>query len=241
MSNLRLAPLTVAANAFGVVEDNVAGISTRWYDAWGDVSKAVFDNMNGTNGITSTLTGSTPTFVPSVNDGELYTITTPATEYAGQNAQVTGESLILEAGKPLKVYGKIKLSDATKSDFLFGLAEIKTDLMNTSSSHAITSSAVEGIFFAKVTDATTIYAYSYLDGVATGTAAVGTMDTSAHEYEIDWDGSKVSFYFDEVLVATFSTSLPDGALTLSWNFRAGAAAAKVFTIYNGLRVIQARS
>ena len=240
MGILKIAPLTVQATSMGLIEENVAGIGVRWHDAWGDASKEVFSNNTPASVFTATLVGTTPTFVPSATAGQLYTITTAATEYSGVNGQVTGEPFILTSGKPLKVYGKFALSDATQSDFLFGICETLTALLNDSSSHAIASSNVEGIFFCKLDGATDITANCYKDGASTGSSTVGTMDTSAHVYEINWDGTKASCYFDGGLVATFSSGLPDGDLTLSFCVRAGEAAAKTFTIYNGLSAIQAR-
>ena len=239
--SLKFTNLTPAETSLGIVESGVLNGGSRWLDAWGDVSKVVFSNLTGTGVLTSTVTGSTPTIVPSLTPGELYTITTPATDFSGVNSQVTGEPFKLELGKPLKLYGQFKLGEATQSDFLFGLCGIKTDLMAVSEAHGITASAVEGIFFCKIDNTTTINCHAYLAGAQTNVAVAGVMDTLAHEYEIQWDGSVCRFYFDEVLVASFTTSLPTADLTLSFNVRAGSAAANTFTIYNGLCAIQARS
>ena len=240
MGTFRTGPLTASGNSIGILEENVAGISTRWYDAWGDVQKVVVNSGIGTSSFTTTLTGSTPTFVPSVTSGELFTISVPATEYAGVNSQITGEILKLEAGKPFKIFGNIKLSEATQSDFLFGAMITKTDILNTGTSHGI-NTGNEGVFFYKVDGGTSILGKVYVAGSETATAAIGTMDTSAHKYEIDWDGSFLKLYFDEALKATFTTSLPTNDLTLTWNYRAGAASAITMTVYPGLRAIQARS
>ncbi len=238
MSTFGMAYLTDSRNSYGVVETGVAGIGTRWHDAWGDIQKSI---PLTTAPFTTTVTGSTPTIVPSLTEGELFTVTTPATDFSGINSQVTGEILKCTAGKPFKVYGKFKLEDATQSDFLFGVCATKTDLLATGTAHGITATAVEGLFFSKIDETTDINCHSYVNGAQTAIAAVGTMDTSAHVYEIDWDGSKVDFYFDGVLKATFAASLPTVDLTLSMNMRAGVATAKTFTVYPGLRAIQAKS
>lgn len=238
MSTFRTGPLTPAQTSFGVLEENVAGIGTRWHEAWGDVQKQILDVAAK---LTLTVTGSTPTMVQSLTPGEAFTLTTPATDYAGLNGQFLGEILELDLGKPFKLYGKWKCGEATQSDFLFGAALTQTDLLATSSSHAI-SAAVEGVFFVKLDNTTNIYAKTYLAGTETNSALVGTMDTSAHVYEIDWSGSVLTFYLDGVEVAAFTTGLPTVDLTLSFNVRAGSAAANTFTIYDPKpRVIQARS
>ena len=238
---IKYANLTAAATSLGIVETDTAGdIGTRWLDAWGDVQKAVINSGIGVSSFTTTVTGTTPTFVPSVTAGELFTVTTPATEYSGVNSQVTGEILKCEVGKPFQVRGKFKLSDATQSDFLFGAMITKTDILNTGTSHGI-NTGNEGVFFCKLDGATAINAYSYVAGSSTGSASIGTMDTSAHTYEIEWTGTYVKFYFDSVLKASLSASLPTNDLSLSINFRAGEAVAKTLTIYPGLAEIQARS
>jgi hypothetical protein len=230
--------LTPAQTSFGIVEDNVAGIGTRWHKVWGDAQEQLLDVAAK---LTLTVTGSTPTMVQSLTSGEAFTLTTPATDYAGLNGSFLGEIVKLDAGKPVKLYGRWKCGEATQSDFLFGLAATKTDLLAVSDGHAI-SPSVEGVFFTKLDNATGIYAKTHLAGVETNTALVGTMDTSAHEYEIDWDSTILRFYLDGVKVAAFSTGLPTVDLTLSFNVRAGSAAANTFTIYDPKpRVIQARS
>lgn len=240
MAILRHGFLTPASTSLGVLEDNVPGIGTRWHDAWGDVQKVVFDQTSGVDPFTSTLTGSTPTVVASATSGELITITTPATDFAGANCQVKGAFVKCEAGKPFKAFCEIKLSEATQSDFLFGLCGVKTDLLVVSSSHGI-NTAVEGLFFCKLDNTTTINCHGYLAGTQTNVAVAGTMGAVARKFEIDWTGTLADFYLDGVKVASFSASLPTVSLTLSLNCRAGSAAANTFTIYPGLRVIQARS
>lgn len=240
MSIFKQGPLTPASTTLGILEENVTGIGVRWHDAWGDVQKVILTPSEGVAPLTLTVVGTTPTAVPSVTSGELITIATSAEDFAGINAQVKGALVKCEAGKPFKAYCEIKLSEATQSDFLFGLCGVKTDLLATSSAHAI-NSAVEGLFFCKLDNTTTINCHGYLAGTQTNVAVAGTMGVVAREYEIDWDGTLATFFLDGVKVATFSASLPTVSLTLSLNCRAGSAAINTFTIYPGLRVIQARS
>lgn len=238
MSIFKIAPLTPAQTSFGIVEENVAGIGTRWHKVWGDAQEQLLDVAAK---LTATVTGSTPTLVQSLTSGEGFTITTPATDYSGVNGQYLGEIVKLDAGKPFKLYGKWKCGEATQSDFLFGAAATKTDLLAVGGGHAI-SASVEGVFFTKLDNSTSIYAKTHLAGVETNTALIGTMDTSAHVYEMDWDGTILKFFFDGVQVAAFTTGLPTVDLTLSFNVRAGSAAVNTFTIYDPKpRVIQARS
>lgn len=156
-------------------------------------------------------------------------LTNAGNEYDGANIQVRGETFKLESGKPLSFRAELKANEATQSDLLVGLCELKTDLLNVTGSHAITSTNVEGAFFYKKDGATTIKAESYEAGAeVAGVNAVAAMSVVDTIYEIYWDGTTLYFYLDGVLV-TSTTSIPNGDLTPSINFRNGAAS--VATLY----------
>ncbi len=176
--------------------------------------------------------GGDSTIVNSPTAGTALLLTTDNAEYDGINVQAKGEAFGLTAAKPLYFGIKCSISDATQSDFFVGIAETLTALMKDGVAHGIAAANVEGLFFCKVDGATTIAAKTYLNGAETGTANVASvMDTDAHIYEIYWDGTTAYFYFDSILVTSIAASLPDGALTPSICFRAGAAAAKTMTVY----------
>jgi len=105
-------------------------------------------------------------------------LTTGATEYDGANIQLRGETMTFAAAKQAFLRGKIKLSEATQIDFLFGLCELKTDLMKTSAAHGVLATNVEGVFFVKVDGGTSILLKSYKDGTEAASVAVGTMSIS---------------------------------------------------------------
>jgi hypothetical protein len=205
----------------------------RLFEAFGDlVRKYVLragipadDTTNSPTEIVVTQTGTSPL---TIGEGIGYPLlaTTGATEYNGLNGQLRGESCKLVAGKTAYLRGKVKLSEATALDWLFGLCELKTDLMKTSVAHGVLATNVEGVFFAKIAGATTLYVKAYKDGVETFSAVVGAIDTADHDYELVWDGSVVKVYYDGTLITQFSGSLPDGELTPSFNLRAGSAAAR---------------
>lgn len=188
------------------------------------------DPLGWTSTVVEAGTG-TQIFANAVTGGgDIALITTAANEYDGGNYQLNGEAFDITSGKELYFGAKIKVSDATQSDLFIGLAETDTTLMNTSTSHAIALGG-DGLFFSKLDGVTAINAKSYVDGSETNTAAVSTaLDTSYHWYEIVYNGTDVKFYFDGSLVSTFTADFPDGEITPSINFRAGAAAAKTLTI-----------
>ena len=209
----------------------------RLLDAFGDnVSKFIMsgplpaDDTTGVpTGLIVTQAGTSPVAVGQVAGYPLL-VTTGGTEYNGANVQVRGESLKLASGKVAYAGAKIKASEATEIDLLFGLAELKTDLLLGSVSHGITATLVEGVFFFKVDGGTVIAAKSYLDGAQTFTGNVGTLTTGDLEYELYWDGSTLFFYLNGVLVTQIASGLPDGDLTLSLNVKAGSAAARTASI-----------
>ena len=64
-----------------------------------------------------------------------------------------------------------------------------------------------------------------------GSTAVGTThDASYHVYEIYYDGSNLSAYYDNSLVVTITSGIADQDITPSFNVRAGDDGAEIFDI-----------
>ncbi|MBW1853103.1 MAG: hypothetical protein JRJ00_00220 [Deltaproteobacteria bacterium] len=220
----------------------------RILGAWGDdvvkyaleAGFPVDDTTGDPLGWTSTVVeGGTGTqiFANAVTGtGDIALLTTADDDYDGGNYQLKGEAFDVVTDKKLYFGAKVKLSDATQTDLFIGLAETDTTLMATSSAHAITLGG-DGLFFSKLDAVTAITAKTYLDGAEVNTATVSTaMDTEYHWYEIVYEQNVCKFYFDGDLVTTFTASFPDGQLTPSINFRAGADAVKTMTISNFIAV-----
>lgn len=180
----------------------------------------------------STLAGTSPVTAGQTSGYPLL-ITTGATEYNGANVQLSGEHVKLVAGKEVFLRGKMIVSEEKTCDLLFGLCELKTDLLKGSVAHGITATSVEGIFFFKVSGATetTIYLKSYKDGTEVASVAVGTLGKTADiDLALWWDGVRVHAYVDDVEKAVIQGTLPDGDLTPSINFKTGAAAAITLSV-----------
>lgn len=170
------------------------------------------------------------TVVNSTNIDEIFLITTAANEYDGVNLQLKGTAFKLTSTNNFYFGCKMKISDATQSDLFIGLATVDTTLMATGSAHAIALGG-DGLFFSKLDAVTTMYANTYLDGASTGSGAAGTIVADTFNFfEITWNGETVKFYVDNQLITSSISSLPDSAMTVSFNFRAGAAAAKTANI-----------
>lgn len=152
-------------------------------------------------------------------------LTTDNANYDGINAQLRGESVILDADTDARLRAKVKASEASTSDLLIGLCELKTDLLATGTAHAVTATSVEGVFFVKLSGAATLYVKSYKNGAQQTSVEVGAIGTTDIDLALWWDGANVRAYVNDVEVARFAGTLPDGALTPSINFRTGATTA----------------
>ena len=201
----------------------------RWVDAFGpDVKKyipqaGVATASSELVGWTATETG-TNTTINSVSANSLLTLTTGATDFNGYSSQLLGSPFAAVSGQPFYFGGKFTLSEATQSDFLFGLCGVDTTLTAASSAHAVAVSA-GGFFFSKIDASTDIYFNIYSTSTAVATMAVGTMTTGAHEYECYFDGESVNVYFDGEFIGKTNTSIPTAVATPSISVRNGASAA----------------
>lgn len=222
-------------NAYGYRDDRYP---LRWLDAFGSVQKAIVDSTWRAGDWTVTATGTSPITASVVADA-VALITTPATDFAGDEIQFAGSQFKLEAGKPAYFGARVAVSDATQSDLLLGLCGIDTTLTAASSAHAVNVGA-SGVFFSKIDGVTAGYFKTYATATETNSAAAFTLDTDPHTYEFFYDGAGgVQAYVDGVQVAAFS-SIPSAVLTPSLAFRAGEAVAKTCTIH-WIRAIQARA
>lgn len=222
-----------------VIESDTA--PTRWLDIFGEAQKFSLDNgfpTDDTTGDPSQFTmtvveagtGST-TAVNSATAGEAMLITTAAGEYDGINLQLKGEAFKLTTSKPFYFGCKLKVSDATQSDLLVGLAETDTALLKVATAHGADYGTSDLVGFLKVDASTTIATQTVLNGVVTGSANYGTaLSTAFVTFEMYWDGATLTYYIDRNKVTCVAASLPDGDLTPTINFRAGEAVAKTCSI-----------
>ncbi len=214
------------------------GTEQRWVDAIGPQARKwdlAIASAAETADKTITATGTSP-ITNAILEGDRMLITTGGTEYDGDNIQWLGTPFQLASGKPLYFGARVSISDATQSDFLIGLASTDTTLTAASAAHALAVTD-DGIYFYKIDGVTAIYATAEKAGVESS-AAAGTMDTNKHWYEMLYDGSTLSTYFDGSLVSQVAAaSLPTVVLRPSIAFRTGEAAAKTCSV-EIFRVIQ---
>jgi len=165
-------------------------------------------------------------------------VTTAGNEYDGGNYQGSGAAFTLTGSMPLWFGAKIAINHATSTNLYIGLCETRTEILKKSTAHTLHASTKSHVGFYKY-DAVTAIKYIAEDTGSASSSSAGTMDTSAHIYEMYWDGSTLNYYFDGTAVGTVTTAanIPTAALRPSLCFRNGNAASRQCDVY-WWRVIQ---
>lgn len=186
----------------------------RWLDVIGpDVVKCVFEFTHDIP-ITTTaatdppgwlltaLTGedaATEITAGTTHSGEMQVLP-DATENDGFNLCVEGESFKLESGMPLYFGCRLKMTDADQSDLMIGLFITDAELWGGVS---------DGVYFESADATATATFVTEKDGTETSDTSAGTLSESYTILEFYFDGSSIRAYFDNTLVATSSTNIPD--------------------------------
>jgi hypothetical protein len=177
---------------FGIIDDSR-------YSSW-------FTDFHRSEGITSstandwtiTATGSA-TVALQDEDGGVFKLTNAAANSDNIFVQKIGESFKWEPTKKLAIVGRFKLSDATLSDFVFGLQITDTAPLAVS----------DGIFFYKASASTTLTAHVEKNNVsdAASTTASANVLTMANNT------------FVEVAIVYLGKPIPDNNGTATYPFR----------------------
>lgn len=163
--------------------------------------------------------------------GGVLLLTTGATENNGPNYNKKGESWKLAAGKPLWYEIKLKISDATQSDFLVGLSITDTEMLG-----AVT----DDVSFRKIDESASVSFVTEKNSTETTTASVHTMVADTYvRLGFFFDGAGTIYaYVNGVLVATHTTNIPDDEeLCVAFQVTTGEAVAKTMSI-DYIRVAQ---
>lgn len=178
----------------------------RWFDAFGPtVTKVVedfaytpFSAANTIAGWTTTLVNLSTAALKAGATGGVLLLTTAGAEDDGVNTQTQGEAFLF-SGTRIYFGARLKISEATQSDFLVGLAITTTDALG---------GVTDGVYFRKVDGATAVNAVLETGSTETATAA-STCDTSFHTYEFYFDGTNVDFWVDGTIISRpATTNLP---------------------------------
>ena len=183
---------------------------------------------------TVTVVGVTPT--AAITDGAFgrLLLTTTGADNDGIQLQKVGEAFLPIAGKKMWFKTKFQLSDATQSDFLFGIA-----VTDTTAIVAAGDGVTDGIFFQKDDGAATVDLYCQKDtttGQTSATSIATVVDATDIELGFEYDGgTDIKYFVDGVHKGTLSLStaagfLPDTECRVTMAFLTGAAAVKTCNI-----------
>lgn len=155
-------------------------------------------------------------------------------QWSGNTNASTVETFKYEAGKFLYFGMRFKISDATHSDFVFGLQITDTTPL------AVT----DGIYFRKDDGDAYLDFVVVKDSTATTSTAIATLAADTYTVvEAYYDGStsKIQLYVNGVSAgSSVLTNVPDDEeLTLSFGVQNGEAAAKALSV-DWVRVVQGR-
>jgi hypothetical protein len=157
-------------------------------------------------------------------DGGVLLITNDAADDDADFFQLAAESFKFASGKKLFFKARFKVSDATDSDFLFGLQITDTSPLD----------VTDGVFFQKDDGDTNLDFHVEKDGTATSATAIHTVEDATYlTVAFYYDGdSEVQYFVDDVKLGTsVTTNLPDDEeLAVSFGIQNGAAAAKTMSV-----------
>jgi hypothetical protein len=183
---------------------------------------------------TVTRIGTTPTEALKADEpfGALL-LTVSSADNDGDQLQLSTENFTITAGKKTWFKARFKVSDATQSDFLIGLAVLDTTLLGAADGAGVT----DGIFFSK-DDGDALLDLQCQKNATTGqTRAVGIATVADDTYltvAFEYDGvASIKYFINEVHKGTLATStsyIPDTPITVSFAILNGEAVAKLMTI-----------
>jgi len=202
---------------------------TKVFTYWNDFDEYVAGDW------TVTVVGVTPT--AALTDGAFgrLLLTTTGADNDGIQLQKVGEAFLPVTGKKVWYKTKFQMSDATQSDFLFGIA-----VTDTTAIVAAGDGVTDGIFFQKDDGSASVTLYCQKD-TTTGQTSAASVATVADGVDIElgfeFDGiSAIKYFVDGAhkgtlsLTTTPSAFLPDTECTVTLAFLTGAAAVKTMNV-----------
>lgn len=176
--------------------------------------------------VTETDAGATQTLADA--DGGVLLLTNTAADNDLVALQKKGESFTFTAGKETFFKARLKVSNATQSDFVIGLQITDTTPLAVS----------DGVYFLKADDAATVDFKVVASSTATTASAIATLaDDTYYTFAFYYDGvSYVNYYIGtDTLNPTYLgrsvvTNLPTTELTVSFALQNGSAAARTMSV-----------
>jgi hypothetical protein len=149
--------------------------------------------------------------------------------------QLTTENFTMTSGKKAWFKARFKVSDATQSDFLVGLAVLDSTLLGSTDGDGFT----DGIYFSKE-DGDTNLDFACQKDTTTGqlrSTAIATVTTAYMSVGFEYDGLRyIKYFVNDVhigtmdLTSTQATYLPDTPVTVSFAMQNGEAVAKTMHV-----------
>lgn len=181
---------------------------------------------------TVTAVGAGTQALTDINGGALL-LTNAAADNDSIELQKLGESFLITSGKRTFFKARFKVSDATQSDFLIGLAVTDTTLQGAISGAGVT----DGIFFNKDDGDALLDIQCQLNATTGQLRAAGVHTVVSDTFlTVAWayDGKdEIKYYVDDVhkgSLAATSSYRPDTELTVSFAIMNGEAVAKIMTV-----------
>lgn len=159
------------------------------------------------------------------SNGTVLLSSAATTDDDGALLQSIQEYIVLEANKTLALETKVKLSDATQSDFYFGLSAKAA----TNPENILTAASRCG--FLKVDGSTELSAVVTASSATLSTSCQRQMVDATYVYlSIYWNGTTAYFYVNGSQVATYSTGLPTDEMAIAlFSLSGNATGTKVCT------------
>jgi hypothetical protein len=198
---------------------------TKFYSYFNDFSQYTAAEW------TVTAVGASTVTQPDAAFGEIL-LTTAAADNDGVQLQKLGEAFLPVIGKKMWFKTRFRISDATQSDFLLGLA-----VLDTTAIVAAGDGVPDGVFFQKDDASTSVSIYSQLDTTTGQTTAAGvhTMVAATNvDLGFEYDGLvSIKYFVNDVHKGTLAVSsllLPNTEITPTIAFLTGEAVAKTMNV-----------
>lgn len=216
----------------------------KWIDAIGPTVRKWFEDFTGptSTGLTNAdpmgwtitaLTGEDAATGLSAADsvGGALAITPDATENDGINVSVNNSAFVLASGDPFYFGVRLQVLDADQCDLMVGMTVSDAEMWG---------GVADGIYFESADETAVCTFVTEKNTTETSDTSAGTLlDETYSTLEFYYDGAgTVNAYFDDVLVATSTTNIPDDvAMRFSLELLTGEGVANTCTV-DWIRVIQ---
>jgi hypothetical protein len=190
---------------------------TKWHQYFDD-----FDTYKAADW-TITSVGAATQALQDLDGGSLL-LTNAAADNDSTFLQIAKESFLFASGKKIFFKARLKVSDATQSDFICGLQITDTTPLD----------VTDGVFFQKDDGDANLDFHVEKDNTATSATAIATVANDTFlTIEFAYDGVSTIKYGvnGTVLGSSVTTNLPDDeVLTVSFGIQNGEAVAKTMSI-----------